>query len=162
MISDNGLMRGEHRRGDAKNNPYEEASHVLLLVRGPGIAPGTRVSALALNTDFFATFADIAGDHTDRDGRSLLSLLNGSAPTSWRNQLHFENPGGYYGIRTERYKYVEWDEGETELYDLQDDPYELESIHADADPALVEDLKAKLDTLKSCVGQLCREAEDAP
>jgi len=48
-----------------------------------------------------------------------------------------------------------------ELYDLQNDPYELQSIHADADPALVEDLKAKLDALKSCTGQSCREAEDA-
>lgn len=79
LTSDNGLMQGEHRRPGAKHNPYEEASHVPLLVRGPGIAPGTRVSELALNTDFFATFADIAGDPTDRDGRSLLSLLSGSA-----------------------------------------------------------------------------------
>ena len=132
-----------------------------LLVRGPGIAPGTRISELALNTDFFATFADMAGDPADRDGRSLLPLLNGNTPTSWRNQLHLENPGSYYVIRTERYKYVEWDDGDIELYDLQNDPYELQSIHADADPALVEDLKAKLEALKSCAGQSCREAEDA-
>ena len=31
-----------------------------------------------------------------------------------------------------------------ELYDLESDPYELESIHEGADPALVEDLKANL------------------
>jgi len=161
VTSDNGLMQGEHRRGGAKHNPYEEASHVPLLVRGPGIAPGTRISELTLNTDFFATFADMAGDPADRDGRSLLPLLNGNTPTSRRNQLHLGNPGSYYGIRTERYKYVEWDDGDMELYDLQNDPYELQSIHADADPTLVEDLKAKLDALKSCTGQSCREAEDA-
>lgn len=57
---------------------------------------------------------------------------------------------------------MEWDEGETELYDLQNDPYELQSIHADADPALLEDLKAKLDALKSCAGQSCREAKTRP
>ncbi len=123
----------------------------------------TPVSETTLNTDFFATFADIVRAPADRDSRSLLPLLNGNAPTSWRNQLHLENPPGYYGIKTERYKYVEWPKaGDTELYDLQNDPYELESIHADADPALVEDLKAKLNALKSCAGQSCREAEDAP
>jgi hypothetical protein len=49
-----------------------------------------------------------------------------------------------------------------ELYDLEADPYELESIHESADPALVEDLKAKLEALKSCSEEGCWEAEDSP
>ncbi len=65
-------------------------------------------------------------------------------------------------MRTETHKYVEYDTGEVELYDLEADPYELESIHETADPALVEDLKARLEALKSCSKEGCREAEDAP
>ncbi len=69
---------------------------------------------------------------------------------------------GFQAVRTGTHKYVEYDNGERELYDLAADPYELESIHETADPALVEDLKAKLDALKSCSEEGCQEAEDAP
>src|SRR5215207_10616914 len=68
----------------------------------------------------------------------------------------------FEAVRTERYKYVEHENGEKELYDLQNDPYELESLHESADPALIEDLKAKLEALKSCSEEGCRETEDAP
>ena len=68
----------------------------------------------------------------------------------------------FEAVRTERYKYVEHENGEKELYDLQNDPYELESLHESADPALIEGLKAKLEALKSCSEEGCREAEDAP
>jgi arylsulfatase A-like enzyme len=71
-------------------------------------------------------------------------------------QLAFE------AVRTERYKYVEHENGEKELYDLQNDPYEMESIHETAEPSLVEDLKARLEALKSCSEEGCREAEDVP
>jgi hypothetical protein len=57
---------------------------------------------------------------------------------------------------------VEYESGERELYDLEADSYELESIHESADPSLLEDLKAKLDALKSCSEEGCREAEDVP
>jgi arylsulfatase A-like enzyme len=67
----------------------------------------------------------------------------------------------FRAVRTETYKYVEYDNGDMELYDLEDDPYELESIHETADPALLEDLKAKLEALKSCSEKGCTEAEDA-
>jgi arylsulfatase A-like enzyme len=67
----------------------------------------------------------------------------------------------FQAVRTETHKYVEYDNGEKELYDLQNDPYELESLHESADPSLVEDLQAKLEALRSCEGDECREAEDA-
>src|SRR3712207_4416782 len=70
--------------------------------------------------------------------------------------------GAFEAVRTETHKYVEYESGEVELYDLTADPYELESIHESADPVLLEDLKARLDTLKSCSEEGCREAEDAP
>ena len=49
----------------------------------------------------------------------------------------------YGAIRTESHKYVEYDNGEKELYDLQADPYELDNVYESADPSLLEDLKAK-------------------
>jgi arylsulfatase A-like enzyme len=64
-------------------------------------------------------------------------------------------------IRTEAHKYVEHDNGEKELYDLETDPYELDNVYESADPSLVEDLKARLGALRDCEGDGCREAEDA-
>ncbi len=57
---------------------------------------------------------------------------------------------------------MEYENGERELYDLEADPYELDNVYESADPSLVEDLKARLDTLRSCAGDECREAEDGP
>ena len=68
----------------------------------------------------------------------------------------------FQALRTETHKYVEHENGERELYDLQNDPYELENVYETADPSLIEDLKARLEALKDCEGDGCREAEDVP
>lgn len=159
-----------------------------------------------MNTDFAPTFAELAGAEFVADGRSLVTLLRGEEPASWRSAVLLEKlpqgEGGEEGkgkakgkgkargkigegkegeigdggvpksgpgqsddfraVRTETHKYVEYDDGETELYDLEADPYEMESLHESADPALIEDLKARLEKLKECSGDGCREAEDAP
>src|SRR5918998_1052094 len=73
-------------------------------------------------------------------------------------------PGGagtFEAVRTETHKYVEYESGERELYELEADPYELENVYEGADPALIEDLKARLEALKGCSEDGCREAEDA-
>ena len=49
-----------------------------------------------------------------------------------------------------------------ELYDLRADPYELDNIYESADPALLENLKARQEALRDCSEEGCREAEDAP
>ena len=68
----------------------------------------------------------------------------------------------FQAVRTEAHKYVDYDNGDVELYDLQSDPYELENLHKSVDPALLEDLKARLEALRDCSEEGCREAEDAP
>jgi arylsulfatase A-like enzyme len=60
-------------------------------------------------------------------------------------------------IRTRDYLYVEYVTGERELYDLKNDSYQLESLHAKADPALLKSLSERLAKLKACEGASCRE-----
>jgi N-acetylglucosamine-6-sulfatase len=67
----------------------------------------------------------------------------------------------YLALRTEQYLYVEYANGERELYDMQTDPYQLQNLAASADPALVAELAADLDQLRVCAGAGCRSAEDA-
>ncbi|MBW3633162.1 MAG: sulfatase [Chloroflexi bacterium] len=66
----------------------------------------------------------------------------------------------YLGLRTEQYLYVEYANGERELYDMPADPYQLQNLAATADPALLADLAARLDQLRVCAGADCRSAED--
>jgi len=67
----------------------------------------------------------------------------------------------YLALRTDRYLYVEYANGERELYDMQTDPYQLQNLAATADPALLATLAANLDQLRLCAGVDCRAAEDA-
>ena len=121
---------------------------------------------LALNTDFAPTFSGLAGVEFPADGRSLLPILRGEEPSALRSAVLLEGfvgrgPRVYAAVRTEGYKYVEYGNGEEELYDLSADPYELENIYNSADPTLIEDLETRLEALRDCSGDECREAEDA-
>jgi N-acetylglucosamine-6-sulfatase len=171
FTTDNGVHMGEHRwwlgRGANKNTAYEEAAGVPLAVRGPGIPANQVRPQLALNNDFAPTFADIADAPVpeDVDGRSLLPLMNSTTSQSWRTAVLNEKPlgsGGYYSLITNRYTYVEYKTGERELYDRQEDPYQLRSIDHTASPALLDSLHARLALLKACAGQSCRTREDTP
>ncbi len=166
FASDNGWQQGEHRIRTGKLYPYEESIRTPLFVRGPGVPAGSKVEKLILNTDFAPTIADLAGESFPADGRSFTPLLRGEDPP-WRSVVLLEAAGGgsppsYTAVRTETHKYVEYQTGEKELYDLEADPYEMESLHETAGSSLVQDLEAKVDALENCTGDGCREAEDSP
>jgi arylsulfatase A-like enzyme len=67
----------------------------------------------------------------------------------------------FFGLRTVRYKYIEYETGEFELYDLNEDPEELDNLAASADPALLQKFAIWLGNLRQCAGASCRVA-DAP
>jgi arylsulfatase A-like enzyme len=80
-------------------------------------------------------------------------------------ELLIEEPGvlagsvwgpGFEAIRTERYVYSELTTGETELYDLQSDPFELQSLHQDpAYESVKAELADHLHQLQDCAGASC-------
>jgi hypothetical protein len=83
--------------------------------------------------------------------------------TPWRTELLIERaanePQVWSGLRTPRYLYAEYRDGEKELYDLAKDPGELGSL--DSDPsyrALMEKLSTRLARLKRCAGASCRRS----
>jgi N-acetylglucosamine-6-sulfatase len=68
----------------------------------------------------------------------------------------------FHAVRTPRYLYVEYVTGEKELYDLQRDPYELHNIAANTRPSLLDELHRRVDALKTCRAETCRQAESVP
>jgi len=133
-----------------------------------------------LNNDFAPTFADLAGlpPPASVDGRSFASLLDRTPrndPASWRTAFEIRNWDNkrnetsyrtvapvppYRAVRTQRYLYVEYENGEHELYDLEKDPYELRNLYQSADPDLIAELDARLEALGDCAGEDCRAAEN--
>ena len=96
FTSDNGYLQGQHRIDSGKRTAFDEAIHMPLMVRGPGVPTGAKRSQVVSLLDLTPTFAELAGlslaDIPTFDGRSLLPLLrtNGNnAP--WRTAVLFED-----------------------------------------------------------------------
>lgn len=67
-------------------------------------------------------------------------------------------PKDYEGIRLGRYKYIEWPDGEKELYDLIRDPYELNNRAKDPNLFPIRNfLHQQLDRIEECSGRACQE-----
>ncbi len=68
-------------------------------------------------------------------------------------------PKNYYGIRLGPYKYIEWPDGEKELYDINKDPYELNNVVRDPNFFPIRAfLHKELERLEECSGRTCQEA----
>jgi arylsulfatase A-like enzyme len=68
----------------------------------------------------------------------------------------------FQALRTKDHLYVEYDTRERELYDLRQDPYQLQNQSGTAPASLVQSLQSQLDALRGCAGAKCRAAEGAP
>ncbi|MCB0558770.1 MAG: sulfatase [Lewinellaceae bacterium] len=140
--SDQGFYLGEHGWYD-KRFMYEPSLRTPLLIRYPkAIQAGRRISQMALNLDLPPTLLDFAGAPIPEDmqGLSLKPLLESGKARRWRKAIYYryyEYPHGWhkvrphYGIRTERYKLIHFENepGYWELYDLAEDPDELNNLY---------------------------------
>ena len=175
--SDQGFFLGDHGWYD-KRFMYEESLRMPFVIRYPReIAPGTVNDDIILNVDFPLTWLDYAGiDAPDAmQGVSFRPLLNGVTPEGWQTSLYYRywmhlahhNVYAHYGVRTLRYKLIYYyadalgqpgaiddpREPEWELFDLDNDPYELHNVyHNPAYVGVVCDLTAELYRLQASVG----------
>jgi len=173
--SDNGLHTGEYRLLPGKLTAFDTDIRVPLVVAGPGVPAGSTTHAMAENIDLAKTFTAIGGTTLPGDGHSLMALLEGGQPAGWRNAILVEhhgpdvdpadpdaqtgtsgNPTTYEAMRTHRFLYVEYADGEREFYDLANDPYELHNLAGSLDPAELARLHASLARLENChTGAAC-------
>ncbi len=167
--SDNGLHMGDYRLMPGKLTAFDTDIRVPLIVDGPGVPAGVKTDAMAENIDLAKTFASIAGTGVANDGHSLVPLLLGTQPGDWRNAVLIEhhgphqlindpdfqqsvsgNPWTYEAMRTHRFLYVEYSDGEREFYDLRSDPFELHNLASNLAPGQLTQLHADLLALESC------------
>ncbi len=149
--ADQGFYLGEHGWFD-KRWIFEESLRTPLLVRWPGVTrPESTSDALVSNLDFAETFLDAAGvaAPSDMQGHSLRPILAGQAPSDWRQAFYYhyyEYPvphrvRPHYGVVTDRYKLVHFytpDVDYWEMFDLKNDPHEMQSVYGSAQHAVVQ------------------------
>jgi hypothetical protein len=133
FMTDNGYLWGEHRL-KRKWYPYEESIRTRFVVRYDGLigAPRTETRPV-LGIDVAPTLAALAGvSAPSSDGASILPLLGENEGIGWRSRFLVEGvgrtPPAYCAMRTTRYVFATYKTGDTELYDLTVDPYELQNL----------------------------------
>ena len=168
FTSDHGYFYGEHGLNKERRLAYEEIARTPLTVRYPKlIEAGRSVDEFVLSIDLAPTILELGGTAVPPhiQGRSLVPFLKGETPGRWRESFLIEYYSdkvwprlvtmGYQAVRTERWKYIHYVDLENmdELYDLQEDPYEMKNLIDD--PAAAGDLSAANEELE----RLLDEAE---
>ncbi|HXW04456.1 MAG TPA: sulfatase [Vicinamibacterales bacterium] len=163
FVSDHGYHLGE--RGQwMKQTLFERSARAPLIVAGPGVTAGGRPSTRIVEfLDLFPTLAELARIPAPPglQGRSLAPLLrNPDAP--WDHAALTQVRRGTppksfmgYSIRTEQWRYTEWDGGQSgvELYDEVADPHELRNLAADPKyRETIAGLQLLLERLRSSAG----------
>jgi N-acetylglucosamine-6-sulfatase len=163
LAGDHGYFYGEFGLGGERRLAYEETARIPILVRYPPLVrAGLAPEPLVMNIDLAPTMLELGGAQPARPlhGVSLVPLLRGETPANWRKSLLIEYYSdtvfprivnmGYKAVRTERYTYIHYLElqGMDELYDLENDRYEMENVIDRADYAdVLQEVKGELDRL---------------
>ena len=145
LFSDHGYHLGEKGQW-RKYTLWEDATHVPLIVVAPGITePGSRSAAPVSTLDIYPTLADLAGldppDHLE--GHSLVPLLR-DPRAEWPHHAITTYQFGNHSVRTLRYRYIRYRNGDEELYDHDEDPHEWRNL---APSAARAGIKAQLKSL---------------
>lgn len=148
FTSDHGYHLGEHGLWQ-KRSIYEESARVPLIIAAPGFDKSKRSPRTVEMLDIYPTLAELCRLKAPGylDGVSLKPLLQNPQQV-WNRpaitQTKYNQVEGY-SLRTERYRYTEWDGGAggVQLYDREKDPRELKNLAADPElKKTVEELSA--------------------
>lgn len=145
FASDNGSMWGAHGI-EGKWNMYEESIRVPMMIYDPRMKKSSigERDQMVLNIDIAPTIVDLASEEIppEMQGMSLLPILN-KPETKGRKDWYYEHEvqtrskgkdlPKCEGVRTERWKYIRYKDTQPvqeELFDLKNDPNELDNLSA--------------------------------
>jgi len=139
--ADHGIAIGRHGL-QGKQNLYEHTWRVPMIVKGPGVKPGSRAPGNIYLLDLLATFCDLAGVQAPEtnEGRSFKPVLFGEKKTIRDTLYGVYNGGDKPGMRSVKqgdWKLIQYEAAnsgarEIQLFDLKENPDELLAEHHDA------------------------------
>ena len=141
FTSDHGYFYGEHYLGHERRLAYEETIRIPMLIRYPRLfRAGSRPKEFFLSIDVAKLCLRQVLPPARED--FLIEYFSDTVFPRIRNM-------GYQAVRTRRWKYIHYVDlsGADELYDLQNDPYEMTNLIGDPGAPLKE-MQARLTRLK--------------
>jgi arylsulfatase A-like enzyme len=138
FVGDNGtpgsVAQSPYERGKTKGSVYQGGVNTPMFIAGPVVSRTGTEDALINGTDLFATISSLAGANAAdiHDSKDFSSLLQGANP-GFRDYLYSEAIDGMQGTnlwaaRNMTYKLIENSTGDQELYNLIEDPYEIDNL----------------------------------
>jgi arylsulfatase A-like enzyme len=148
---DHGYHLGEKGKWSKAYSLFDVALRVPLIVAVPRGKPAVSGRTVQL-LDMYPTLADLCGLPPPRnnEGHSFAALLQ-KPNASWNHPAFsvtlFQGKLGR-SVRTERWHYVEWDEGRagSMLFENDKDPFELKNLATD--PAYAKSVREMKDLLR--------------
>jgi choline-sulfatase len=138
--ADHGIAIGRHGL-QGKQNLYEHTWRVPMIVKGPGIKPGSRAPGNIYLGDLLATFCDLTNvsPPETNEGTSFKPVLTGERQTIRDTLYGVYSGGGKPGMRSVKqgdWKLIEYESSssgtrETQLFNLKGNPHELLAEHQD-------------------------------
>ena len=150
FVGDHGYHTGE-RNWWNKNTLFERSCRAPLVIAAPGMNGGQSSRALVEFVDLYPTIADFCGQKIPHEvaGVSLRSILKSPEATVKDAAFTLVTRGrNLYGqsIRTVRWRLTRWSDDQTELYDHNRDPEELQDISSEH-PEILKELSMQLQTI---------------
>jgi arylsulfatase A-like enzyme len=135
FAGDNGLAVGQHGLF-GKQSLYEHSVRVPLILAGPGVPSNEKRDAFVYLLDIYPTLCDLLDLDIPEsvDGESFKPIMD-DASTCGREQLYLAYTELHRGVRTRTHKLIEYvvdgSDRVTQLFDLENDPWELKNLAAD-------------------------------
>jgi len=134
LAGDNGLAVGQHGLM-GKQSQYEHSLHVPLIMVGPGVPRGEQRETFCYLLDIYPTLCDLVGLPIPEtvEGQSLVPAMEDSG-VRIRETMLYAYKDVQRCARDDRYKLIEYvvkGERRTQLFDLQEDPWELHNLADD-------------------------------
>jgi len=152
--TDHGDSTGSHKHFEKAGTMYEEVFKIPLIIFSPrGLAKVKEINQYVRLMDWMPTFVDWAGGKTPEkiDGKSIIPLLRGQVPVHWPDSVYAEHHGEVWGyssqrmVKTDQWKYVMNAHDLDELYNLQQDPWEMKNvINEDSFLPVLMEMKARM------------------
>ncbi len=128
---DHGFHLGEKERW-AKRSLWEESARVPLIIAGPGIQKNVRCDRPVGLIDIYPTLVDYCGlkEKKGLEGLSIMPLLKNPQLKWQRPALTTFGPNNH-ALRSEHWRYIQYDDGSQELYDHRKDSHEWKNLASD-------------------------------